>query len=172
MCALNEREFHVFSPLPVSGRQVSSNQPCRNASCAAVAGSLLALLLGFSATPSQARDRVDVTSVRPLFLAAIEQGEAHGRMIGEASEFMTRMFKTREPMEIDVVTVRSLPEDGCKRLEVTTTQRGAYPDERALKLMTPEQLASSKNGTVPLDVKFSYQISYCRSGRFPKRVGG
>lgn len=131
-----------------------------------------AMLMTGLSNDAHAVERVEVTSVRPLFLAAIERGEAHGFITGKSTEVMTGMFKTREPMEVDVKAVRDLPETGCKRLEVTTLQRGAYPDERGLKLMTEEQRRASKNGTVPQDIKFTYQISYCRGGRFPRQAGG
>ncbi len=121
---------------------------------------------------ASALDRVDVSSVRPLFIAAIENGESHGILTGENAQFMANMFKTREPMEVDVKVVRDLKESGCKRLEVTTTQRGVYPDERAIKLMSEEERRTTRNGTVAQDIKFAYQISYCRGGRFPKTTGG
>ncbi len=122
--------------------------------------------------PAWAVERVEVSSVRPLFIAAIENGESHGLLTGESAQFMTNMFKTREPMEVDVKAVRALSESGCKRLEVTTLQRGVYPDERGLKLMSEEERRATKNGTVAQDIKFTYQISYCRGGRFPKQAGG
>lgn len=140
-----------------------------------IGGAVLALqLTTLAAVPGQALavDRVEVSSVRPLFIAAIENGESHGVLTGESAQFMTNMFKTREPMEVDVKAVRDLPESGCKRLEVTTTQRGVYPDERGLKLMTEEERRATRNGTVAQDIKFIYQISYCRGGRFPKQAGG
>lgn len=119
-----------------------------------------------------ALDRVEVSSVRPLFIAAIENGESHGILTGENAQFMANMFKTREPMEVDVKAVRDLKESGCKRLEVTTTQRGVYPDERAIQLMTEAERLATRNGTIAQDIKFTYQISYCRSGRFPKQAEG
>ncbi len=127
-----------------------------------------------AAIPAQALavDRVDVSSVRPLFIAAIENGESHGILTGQNAQFMANTFKTREPMEVDVKVVRDLPEAGCKRLEVTTTQRGVYPDERGLQLMSDEERRATRNGTVAQDIKFVYQISYCRGGRFPKQAGG
>ena len=130
------------------------------------------MLAALMALDASAADRVEGSSVRPLFIAAIENGESHGVLTGQSQQFMTNMFKTREPMEIDVKAVRDLPEAGCKRLEVTTLQRNAYPDERGLKLMTEEERRATKNGTIAQDIKFTYQISYCRSGRFPKQPRG
>ncbi len=133
---------------------------------------LQAIVVAAISGQASALDRVEVSSVRPLFIAAIENGESHGILTGENAQFMANMFKTREPMEVDVRAVRDLPEAGCKRLEVTTTQRGVYPDERALKLMSDEERRLTKNGTIAQDIKFAYQISYCRGGRFPKQAGG
>lgn len=133
---------------------------------------LLAILVALTPLHAPAADRVEVTTVRPLFIAAIENGESHGLLTGQSQQFMTNLFKTREPMEIDVKAIRDLPEAGCKRLEVTTLQRNAYPDERGMKLMTEEERRATKNGTIAQDIRFTYQISYCRSGRFPKQAGG
>ena len=146
-----------FGPAGLLGRVVLAVQAIV---VAAIPGQALAL------------DRVEVSSVRPLFITAIENGESHGILTGENAQFMANMFKTREPMEVDVKAVRDLKESGCKRLEVTTTQRGVYPDERALKLMSDEERRVTRNGTIAQDIKFTYQISYCRSGRFPKQAEG
>lgn len=133
---------------------------------------LQAIVMAAIAGQASALERVEVSSVRPLFIAAIENGESHGILTGENAQFMANMFKTREPMEVDVKAVRDLKESGCKRLEVTTTQRGVYPDARAIQLMSEAERRATQNGTIAQDIKFTYQISYCRSGRFPKEAGG
>lgn len=154
------------------------SKSCESVKCGPaclLGGLVLALKVMVVATipgPALAIDRVEVSSVRPLFIAAIENGESHGILTGQNAQFMANTFKTREPMEVDVKVVRDLPEAGCKRLEVTTTQRGVYPDERGLKLMSDEERRATRNGTVAQDIKFVYQISYCRGGRFPKQAGG
>lgn len=113
-------------------------------------------------------DRVEVGSIRPLLIAAIEKGEAHGILVGENVQTVQTLFRTKEPMLVDVKSIRPLPESGCKRLQVTTALKGALPDERGLKVMTQEERIRTKNGTIPQDIQFAYQISFCRNGKFPK----
>lgn len=118
-----------------------------------------------SMVSASAEDRQAVTSIKPLLIAAIDQGEAHGVYVGAGQKLMQTLFRTAEPMQIDVRSVGDLPKPGCKRLEVTSTQRGVYADEHALKLMTPKEREETKNGAEPRDVSFRYQINFCRDGR-------
>lgn len=120
------------------------------------------------AASAAAEDRVEVGSVRPLLLAAIANGEAHGVLNNEHVAERLKAFRTSEPLQVDIKKVRDLPEAGCKRLEVTTTLRKAYPDARGMALMTAEEKVRTRNGTIPQDIRFAYQISYCANGKFPK----
>lgn len=120
------------------------------------------------AASAAAEDRVEVGSIRPLLLAAIANGEAHGVLNNDHVVEALKLFRTSEPPLIDIRKVRDLPEAGCKRLEVTTTLRKAYPDARGMALMTTEEKVRTRNGTIPQDVSFAYQISYCANGKFPK----
>ncbi len=137
-------------------------------------GKLVVLLLAL-AGPSAAGgvpERVEVTSIRGLLLAAIANGEAHGVLNNEHVAQTLKMFRTTEPLEIDVKRVGDLPEAGCKRLEVATMLRKAYPDARGMAVMTPDEKIRTKNGTLPQDVSFKYQISFCSNGKFPKSAKG
>jgi len=111
---------------------------------------MLALALAAAAL-AQAAERSAVTSIKPLLLAAIEHGEAHGKLTGEAANFMRERFKSTDAIEIDVRTLAILDEPGCKRLEVSTRQ------ERVAE--APNQPATPRT--------LVYQVSYCRDGRFP-----
>ena len=84
-------------------------------------------------------------------MAALAQGTAHGTLVGDAVPFMTQHFGSAAPIEIDVRTLHPLPQPGCQRLEVTTTQR-AVLDPRTARTQ---------------DATLRYQISYCRHGDFP-----
>jgi len=77
-----------------------------------------------AAALAQAAERSAVTSIKPLLLAAIEHGEARGKLTGEAANFMRQRFKSSDAIEIDVKTLAPLDEPGCKRLEVSTWQEG------------------------------------------------
>src|SRR5439155_14535025 len=81
-------------------------------------------LLALTAANVDAVDRQAVTTVRPLLVTAIDQGEAHGVLVGQAAQYVAQTFKSAAPIEIDVKTVQALGEPGCKRLGVTTSQNG------------------------------------------------
>jgi hypothetical protein len=131
----------------------------------------LLVVLTLPPAPALAVEREAVSSIRPLLLAAIDKGEAHGVLTGSAAQFMTRMFKTEQPMEVDVAALHDLAQAGCKRLQVTTTQKGVVPDARALSLLSAQERQASQGGTIPQDIRFAYQISFCRNGTFPTRGG-
>ena len=98
-----------------------------------------------------AADRMSVTSIKPLLMLAIDQGEAHGQLVGEAATFMRTQFGAASPIEIDVKTLRALTQPDCKRLEVTTRQNGVRE--------TPKHALAHK--------ELVYQVNYCRDGSFP-----
>ena len=113
----------------------------------------VALLLSLAfATVASAAERVPVASVKPLLLAALERGEAHGELIGDAASFMRGRFGSTAPIEIDVRAIGQLRQAGCQRLEVTTRQ-DAVREAR-------DQPSTRK--------ELVYQVSYCRDGRFPE----
>ena len=112
----------------------------------------VALLSCCFATFAVAADRAPVTSIKPLLIAAIERGEAHGELIGEGASFMRGHFGSTAPIEIDVRAISQLRQAGCKRLEVTTRQ-DAVREVR-------DQPSKRK--------ELVFQVSYCRDGRFPE----
>ena len=113
-----------------------------------LAGWTLTATLVWAAAPSE---RVPVTTLRPLLIAALAHGTAQGTLVGEVVPFMTQHFGSTAPIEIDVRTLHPLPQPGCQRLEVTTTQRAVI----------------DRKTTRAQDAKLVYQISYCRNGDFP-----
>ena len=110
-------------------------------------------LLALTASNVSAADRQAVTTVKPLLVTAIDQGEAHGVLVGEAAQYIAQTFKSVAPIEIDVKTVQALEEPGCKRLAVTTSQDGVVDFNR------------EKRDTKPARNSFTYQFNYCRDGR-------
>jgi hypothetical protein len=97
-----------------------------------------------------------VTTVKLLLLTAIDQGEAHGVLVGQAAQYIGQTFKSTSPIEIDVKTLQALGEPGCKRLAVTTSQDGVVDFNR------------EKRDTKPARMAFTYQFNYCRDGRTPQ----
>ena len=113
-------------------------------------------LLAFTASNVDAVDRQAVTTVKPLLVTAIDQGEAHGVLVGQAAQYIAQTFKSAAPIEIDVKTVQALGEPGCKRLAVTTAQDGVVDFNRESRDTKPARMA------------FTYQLNYCRDGRMPQ----
>src|SRR5438128_3719743 len=113
-------------------------------------------LLALTASNVGAVDRQAVTTVKPLLVTAIDQGEAHGVLVGQAAKYIAQTFKNTAPIEIDVKTIQALGEPGCKRLAVTTSQEGVVDFNR------------EKRDTKPARNSFTYQLNYCRDGQTPQ----
>ncbi len=113
-------------------------------------------LLVLTVSNVDAVDRQTVTTVKPLLVTAIDQGEAHGVLVGQAAQYIAQTFKSTAPIEIDVKTVQALGEPGCKRLAVTTSQDGVLDFNR------------EKRETQSARKAFTYQFNYCRDGRTPQ----
>ena len=110
-------------------------------------------LLALTTSNVGAADRQAVTTVKPLLVTALDQGEAYGVLVGQAAQYIAQTFKSAAPIEIDVKTVQPLGEPGCKRLAVTTSQDGVVDFNRERRDTKPERMA------------FTYQLNYCRDGR-------
>lgn len=111
----------------------------------------IASLLLVNGAAAQSSARIQVTEIKPLLIRAIEQGSAHGVLVGEAATYLGQKFDSSTPIEIDVRSLHALPQPGCSRLEVTTRQK--------------DVLEKTKRD----DKELVYQLSYCRDGRFPER---
>ena len=113
------------------------------------------MLLALTAS-ANALERQAVGTVKPLLASAIDQGEAHGVLVGPATQYIAQTFKSAAPIEIDVKTVRALRERGCARLAVTTSQDGVVDFNRDKR-----ETRSARNS-------FTYELNYCRDGRTPQ----
>ena len=111
---------------------------------------LTCLALAQSAS-AQPLTRTEVTEIKPLLLRAIDQGAAHGVLVGESATYLRQKFDGRSPIEIDVQALHPLPQPGCSRLEVKTRQKDVLEK------------------TQRSDKELVYQVSYCRDGRFPDK---
>jgi hypothetical protein len=121
---------------------------------AALGASLLAVTLSGSlqVIDAAAAERQKVTDLRPLLVTALDYGEAHGVLVGEAARWTARIFKTTAPIEIDVTTVKALRQPGCKRLAITTTQDGVWDFNRTERAAAAERKS------------FTWMVNYCRDG--------
>lgn len=118
-----------------------------------VAGPLaLVLATSLHVADVVASERQPVNDLRPLLLAALDHGEAHGVLSGEVARWMAQAFKTTAPIEVDVRTVKMLRQPGCQRLAITTTQDGVWDFNRTERAAAPERKA------------FTWMVNYCRDG--------
>lgn len=115
-----------------------------------ITGIVTALACAHS-TAGQPVTRTPVSGIKPLLIRAIDQGTANGVLIGDAAAYIRQKFDANTPLEIDVRTLHALPQTGCSRLEVTTRQQ--------------DVLEKTKRSHQAL----TYQVSYCRDGRFPDK---
>jgi hypothetical protein len=116
---------------------------------------LTAVWISLCATDALAIERLKVTDIRPLLAAALERGEAHGILVGEAAQWTAEHFRTTAPIEIDVKTEKPLSRPGCMRFAITTSQDGVWDFNRKERASAPERKA------------FTWRVNYCRDGSLP-----
>jgi hypothetical protein len=105
---------------------------------------------------AQALERTPVADARPLMIAAINSltGAAHGILVGDMADAITRRFKATSPIYIDVSTERRYAQPGCSRLKVSFWQEG---------VLLPGTL-------VPRKQTIDMGINYCRDGLPPRSL--
>ena len=108
---------------------------------------------------AQAIERARVADIKLLLVAALERGEAHGVLVGEAAQWIAQYFRTSAPIEVDVKTVKPLARPGCMRLAITTAQDGVWDYNREQRASQPERKA------------FTWMVNYCRDGSLPDAEG-
>jgi hypothetical protein len=116
---------------------------------------LLAAVL-HPAAAAEAIARSPVESPRPLMMAALASadGEAHGVMVGEMADVISRYFQTTSPINIDITTVKRYAEPGCARLAVLFSQEG---------VLLP-------GATAPQKKIVKIGINLCRDGNPPRSL--
>ena len=115
-------------------------------------------LLAALALPVFADDvlRTPVPDARPLMLGALQatDGQAHGVLIGEMADAITKRFGATSPIYIDVTTEKRYAQPSCSRLKVTFWQDGVLlPGARTPRRQTMD-----------------FGINYCLDGRPPQSL--
>ena len=98
--------------------------------------------------------RTPVPDARPVLLGALQSsdGTAHGVLVGELAEAITRHFEASSPIWIDVSTEKRYQQAGCSRLKVLFWQEGVQlPGVQAPRRQTIE-----------------FGIDYCLDGLPPR----
>lgn len=108
------------------------------------------------ASTSTAQERLPVRDAKQLMLSALDapDGKAHGVLVGEVAEAISKRFNATTPIYIDVSTERRYAQAGCSRLKVSIWQDGV-------------QLPGSPS---PRHQVIDFGIDYCRDGRPPKSL--
>ena len=98
--------------------------------------------------------RTPVPDARPVLLGALQSsdGTAHGVLVGELAEAITRHFQASSPIWIDVSTEKRYQQVGCSRLKVVFWQEGV-------------QLPGVQ---VPRRQTIEFGIDYCLDGLPPR----
>ncbi len=114
------------------------------------------LALAALAPRSLAQQRLPVADVRTLLLAAHDapDGTVAGVLTGTSAEAISQRFATSAPIFVDVQTLRTLPQPGCRRLAVRISQDGVQlPGAAAPRLQVIE-----------------FGVDHCRDGLPPRRA--
>jgi len=99
--------------------------------------------------------QMQVQTIKPLLIVAIDHGNADGVLVGPVADAMATQFGSHEPIRVSVRAVKPLTDPECRRLEVTTSQASVV-----------------EAGKRPAPKKLVYEINFCRDGRFPEdRLG-
>jgi hypothetical protein len=127
-------------------------------------------------------ERVPVTTVKPLLLAALSNGEAHGVLVGDIAQAFRTKFQSSSPINVDVRVMQSsrdcnladarqsqicrllvdhaVAHPGCQRLIVSTTQSGIV-----IPLDSKQPSAQQSS-----DQRLTYQVNLCTDGRLLEPV--
>ena len=108
------------------------------------------------AEPVPPVQHMEVSSIKPLLLAAIENGTAHGVLNGKVHDTMRKVFKTDAPIIVDVERVAAHRQPGCARLSVMTKQAAVVLPAKTGAKSAPSQ-----------DMRMRYQVDFCSTGEFP-----
>ena len=108
------------------------------------------------ASAAMAQERLPVRDARQLMLSALDapDGKAHGVLVGEVADAISKRFGATSPIYIDVTTEKRYAQPGCSRLKVTFWQDG---------VLLP-------GATTPRRQTMDFGINYCLDGRPPKSL--
>ena len=114
------------------------------------------IVLAVAAPGPLAQPRLPVTEVRTLMLAAFDapDGAAAGVLTGPTAAAISQRFGTTSPILVDVQTLHTLPQPGCRRLQVRFSQQDV-------------QLPGSP---APRPQVMEFGVDFCRDGHPPRSV--
>lgn len=114
----------------------------------------LCFLLCVQGSWAQPTDRAPVTDSVSLMLAAFDtpDGNAKGILVGKLAQEVAAKYGPSDAILIDVTTVRRLPQEGCRLLNVKFQQvRGQRPGDKRRSTTSVVELALCRDGSQPAD---------------------
>lgn len=107
--------------------------------------------------PAAAEPQVPVDTLKDLFVAAHDQGEANGLMIVEAgSTGLAHRVNITKPVKVRVDRESPLLQSGCDRFKVTLTQGGST-----------DYLPGGRQAKSAISTLLVYSLNYCIDGDVP-----
>lgn len=127
--------------------------------CVATTFLAVTFLVHLPAANADENNQVNATApladLRPLMTEAINNGESHGILGGDAAMFLREHLGATSPLRVNVTTIKKYNQPGCSRLNVQFLQDNVkFPKEK-----------EGKNREI------DFQLSYCLDGRPPKTEG-
>ena len=111
------------------------------------------------ASAAIAQERLPVHDAKQLMLSALDapDGKAHGFLVGEVADAISKRFNATTPIYIDVSTEKRYAQPGCSRLNVRFWQDGVQlPNYGAGGVQAPRRQT------------IDFGINYCRDGQPPR----
>ena len=108
------------------------------------------------ASAAIAQERLPVHDAKQLMLSALDapDGKAHGVLVGDVADAISKRFNATTPIYIDVSTEKRYAQPGCARLKVSFWQDGVnLPGAAAPRRQTVD-----------------FGINYCLDGRPPRSL--
>ena len=96
-----------------------------------------------------------LNDMRPFVLEAINSGEAHGILAGDAAKFIQEKLGATTPLRVNVTRITKYKQPGCARLNAQFLQDDVkFPGE-----------------IVGTSREIDFQFNYCLDGRPPQTEG-
>ena len=112
----------------------------------------LVLAVATAVTHADDHERTPVSGdLRPLFLQALQQGDAYGVLTGRKIMELSQHWHTTQPPLVDVSVYGSLADPRCKRLKVITRQGG---------------VVDPVTGQAGREMDLTYYLNFCADGSY------
>lgn len=109
---------------------------------------VLATMVGLSAHAK------DFSTLKPAMIEAIDApgGKVSGRLVGPAADLIVNTTKSTAPVTLEITTLKSFKQEGCKQFQIILTQEGIPTKEGRLGVFQPiYTMNMCRNGSPPVE---------------------